>query len=355
VAVLFPPQDRDWGLPTEANLTPRAAERVCREAAQKSFDEASRSLQIDWQVNWDGKQVQRWAEAFGDRMVRERDAEVLKYQQGIRPAQNGPNEPALLVIGVDGGRYQSREINAETGSRWREDKVCTVTTYVPGDGRQRQPQKLLTTLVATSRDAKAFGPMVRVEAERRGLCAAEMVTLMGDCGNWIDPLHEEHLPAHPRIADYDHAVEHLWEAARAVLGADSPQVPKRAQKLETWLYDGKVKQVIKYLKKQCEALGPVQGGDGEHHPRRVLCQEMGYFQRNQRHMNYPEYRGNGWPIGSGNTEAGVKQFNKRVKGTEQFWSERGIESILALRGAWKCQDQRWQRYWASRPAFRSAA
>ncbi len=342
-------------MPTEADLTPLAAERVCREASQKSFDESARSLEIDWGMSLDGKQVQRWAESFGARMVRERDAEVLKYQQGVRPAQSGPNEPALLVIGVDGGRYQSREKDPETGSRWREDKICTVTTYLPGDGKDRKPQKLLTTLVGTSRDAKAFGPMVRVEAERRGLCAAEAVTLMGDCGNWIDPLHDEHLPAHPRIADYDHAVEHLWEAARAVLGVDSPEVPKLAEKLETWLYDGQVKKVIRRLQEECQKLGPVQEGDGEHHPRQVLWREKGYFQRNQQHMKYPQYRAEGWPIGSGNTEAGVKQFNKRVKGTEQFWGGRGIESMLAMRGTWLSQDLRWQRYWATRSAYRSAA
>lgn len=355
MAALFPPQKRDWALPAEADLTPLAAERVCREASQKSFDESARSLEIDWGMNLDGKQIQRWAEAFGDRMVQERDAEVLKYQQGVRPTQSGPNEPALLVIGVDGGRYQSREKDPETDSRWREHKTCTVTTYLPGDGKDRKAQKLLTTLVATSRDAKAFGPMVRVEAERRGLCAAEAVTLMGDCGNWIDPLHEEHLPAHPRIADYDHAVEHLWEAARAALGADSPKVPKLAEKLEAWLYEGEVTKVIRSLERECQKLGPVREDDGEHHPRRILCREKGYFQRNQQHMKYPEYLAQGWPIGSGNTEAGVKQFNKRVKGTEQFWGGRGIESMLAMRGTWISQDLRWQRYWAARPAYKSAA
>jgi hypothetical protein len=332
-------------LPTEAELTPQAAERVCREAAQKSFDEAARSLEIDFGVSWDGKQIQRWAEAFGDRRVRERDAEVLRYQQGQRPTQSGLNEPLLLVIGVDGGRYQSREKDPETGSRWREDKVCTVTTYVPGDGGERKPQKLITTHLATARDAHAFGPMVRVEAERRGLCAAEAVTLMGDCGNWIDPLHQEHLPAHQRIADYDHAVEHLWEASRAILGPDSPKVPKLAQKLETWLYAGQVKKVIRRLQRECRRLGPLKESDGEHEPRRVLWRETGYFQRNGRHMDYPAYRARGWPIG------GVKQFNKRLKGTEQFWGERGIESMLAMRSMWICQDLRWAYYWAARPAY----
>ena len=47
----------------------------------------------------------------------------------------------------------------------------------------------------------------------------------------------------------------------------------------------------------------------------------------------------------------MKQFNKRVKGTEQFWSEAGVETILSLRGTWISQDERWERYWATRPAY----
>ena len=47
----------------------------------------------------------------------------------------------------------------------------------------------------------------------------------------------------------------------------------------------------------------------------------------------------------------MKQFNKRVKGTEQSWNEPGIEPILALRAAWVSQDDRWGRYWANRAAY----
>jgi hypothetical protein len=42
-------------LPSEANLSPHAAERVCREAAGKSFDEAAKSLKRDWRRSFDGK------------------------------------------------------------------------------------------------------------------------------------------------------------------------------------------------------------------------------------------------------------------------------------------------------------
>ena len=156
MAALFPPQNRDWALPAEANLSPHAAERVCRESAGKSFDEAAKSLNRDWHRGLDGKQIQRWSEALGRGMVRSRDRQSQAYREGRYP--EGPaNAPQLLVIGLDGGRYQGRQINLQTDSRWREDNVVTVSSYIPGDGKEgpdaRKPQPLVTTHVATARDA----------------------------------------------------------------------------------------------------------------------------------------------------------------------------------------------------------
>lgn len=337
----------------EANLSPHAAERVCREAVQKSFDESARSLMIDWHLErLSGKQVQRWSEALGARLERERDREVCDYQKGRRPPAP-PNDPILLVVGVDDGRYQNREKDPQTASRWRGDKVCTVSSYLPGDGMEdgRPPQKVLTTHVATTGDCHAFGPMARVEAERRGIRNAREVIFIGDCGNWIDPLHARHFGCHPRIADYHHAQEHLWDVARAVLGDDSPKAGALAGRLIDKLYDGKVAKLIDYLQSESDKLGPPEPGDGEHHPRRVLAENAGYFKRNRDHMNYPAYRARGWPIGSGNTEAGVKQFNRRVKGTDRFWHDQGAEAILVMRGLWISQDQRWTRHWNNRTAY----
>jgi hypothetical protein len=66
-------------------------------------------------------------------------------------------------------------------------------------------------------------------------------------------------------------------------------------------------------------------------------------------------RRKGWPIGSGVTESAARQFNKRVKGTEQFWSMPGVESILSLRAVWLSQDRGWKWYWNTRPAYSKAA
>ena len=213
-------------MPSEANVSPHAAERVSREAAQKSFDEAARSLNIDWKTSFDGRQIQRWAEALGRGMVRGRDHQTQAYREGRYPP--GPaNAPQLLVIGMDGGRWQGRQKDPETGNRWRENKVLSVSSYVPGDGREgndaRKPAPLVRTHLATSRDAAAFGTMARVEAERRGYRQALTVIAMGDGGNWIDPLLEREFRVRARIIDWYHAVEHLWDCAKAVHG---PQGPK---------------------------------------------------------------------------------------------------------------------------------
>lgn len=354
MAALFPPQNRDWALPAEANLSPHAAERVCREAAYKAFDEAAKSLNLDWRTPFDGKQIQRWSQALGRGMVAGRDRQTQAYREGRYP--EGPaNAPQLLVIGMDGGRWQGRQKDAATNSRWREDKVLTVSSYIPGDGREgkdaRKPAPLVRTHLATARDAAAFGTMARVEAERRGYRQALAVIAMGDGGNWIDPLLEREFRVQARIIDWYHASEHLWDCAKAVHGPQTPAAAAMAQTMEAWLWDGQVQRVIAELSQHSQRLGQPQPDDPVQHPRRVLRQNVGYFTAHQQHMNYPAYRAKGWPIGSGETEAGVKQFNKRVKGTEQFWEEAGIEPILSLRAAWISQDQRWQRYWTNRPAY----
>ena len=331
-------------------LTPHALRRVCREAATQPFDRAAVALNEDWGTALDGKHLQRWAQPVGARLARERDAAVRASESG-RPPAAPENAPQLLAIGLDGGRIQMREADPTTGSRWREDKVAAVTSYQSGaDG----PQPLVTTHVATLEPAAAFGRQARVEAERRGLAQAAQVLILGDGGNWIDPVVEREFPEAVRILDWYHASQHLYACARARYGDEEARVGRWAAQLKTQLWSGAVNEVITELAKASRQLGPPQDVDGPEHPRRILACNVEYFRHNQAHMAYPEYRRKGWPIGSGNVEAGVKLFNKRVKGTEQFWQPAGAEAMLCLRALWIAQDDRWKRYWRSRPAYRAA-
>lgn len=342
-------------MPREVPLTPRAARRLAREGSLHSFDQAALALNEDWGTHLDGKQIQRWAEAIGRTVVSARDAEVRAFEQGIRPAAP-VNSAVLLVIGMDGGRVQTREKQEGNGSRWREDKVGAITSYLPGDGTpDHPPEPLVTTYVATMARTEAFGRVLRVESERRGMQRAGKVLVMGDGGNWIDPLSERECLYDQRIVDYYHAVEHLYEAARAALGKDTPEAQALAEQLKDHLWAGRVDEVIVTLQGHADRLGSPQTTDGSDHPRRVLANNVGYFTAHRHHMDYPTYRAKGWPIGSGVTESAVKLFNKRVKGTEQFWSIPGVESILSLRALWLSQDDRWTRYWNTRSGYQKAA
>lgn len=347
---LFPPQLRDWGLPAEVPLTSHGARRLSREAATQSDAAAARALNEDWGGVLAARQVNRWARALGQGPLAQRQRQIREFQSGVHPPAPA-NAPELLVIEVDGGRWQGKEKDPQTGGRWREHKVCTVVKYAPGDGKQKEPEPLVASVVATTAAAQEFGPICRLEAEQRGLREAQQVLVIADGGNWIDPLLQRTFHGYVRILDYYHASEHLWAVADAVHGGSEARRQRYGEKLETLLWEGQTRKLLKELARQQRRLGEPPPDAREDDPRQVLAENLGYFAAREPQMDYPTYRAKGWPIGSGAVEAGVKQFNRRIKGTEQFWHEKSLEPILALRGLWLSQDQRWERYWATRPAY----
>jgi hypothetical protein len=50
-------------------------------------------------------------------------------------------------------------------------------------------------------------------------------------------------------------------------------------------------------------------------------------------MRYQELREEGYPIGSGTVESGIKQFKARLTGPGMRWSRPGVERMLGVRGA----------------------
>jgi hypothetical protein len=67
-----------------------------------------------------------------------------------------------------------------------------------------------------------------------------------------------------------------------------------------------------------------------------LAEEIGkqadYFETNMARMRYPEFRHQGFFVGSGVIEAGCKSIvGVRLKQSGMFWTTRGANSIIALR------------------------
>lgn len=76
--------------------------------------------------------------------------------------------------------------------------------------RPKRPERLVRTGVATTAAVEAFGWMVSAEAMGRKLYAAKKRALIGDGGNWIDPLGQMHFPDWIQILDFPHLLVHLF-------------------------------------------------------------------------------------------------------------------------------------------------
>ena len=65
-------------------------------------------------------------------------------------------------------------------------------------------------------------------------------------------------------------------------------------------------------------------------------------------MRYDAYRRQGLPIMTSAVESVIKMINRRVKGTEKFWSEGGAEAILQLRADYLSETEVLPRFWSER-------
>ena len=109
---------------------------------------------------------------------------------------------------------------------------------------------------------------------------------------------EDVVPDGRQIVDWFHATQHLTEASHA-LYPDENDNKKRLRWLKIYkdhLYMGHLHKIITALQKR-------ERDDLALH-----------FERHQRRMQYLEFREDGFPIGSGTVESGVKQFKQRLSG-----------------------------------------
>jgi hypothetical protein len=355
------------------------------------------------EVTISGRQLDRIAREVGERLRAERDEQVEQFQAGaLKPRV--ATRPALAVVEVDGGRLQVRGDGEGPGAHeaaWREDKIAILATmsraasecdpepelpacfrdraYVekvvgaiggtgpmgPADSEAERPDPLpaptaeepseprkkpklsVRTYVATTDPIDRFGPMVAAEARRRNFAEAAGRAFLGDGSAWIWGLQKRHFPTFVAIVDFLHALAHVFTAARTM----TADAEGRWELFGAWAeacWKGRVDQVIGELRTWCEIRAGLDGREvkdlPDDDPRRVVARVAGYLEDNRARMDYPSYRRSGLPWTTSHVESTVKIFNRRVKGSEKFWSEAGAEAILQLRAAFLSEDDRLDRH-----------
>ena len=329
--------------------SPGVRRQAARLGAKETFAEVSADMAELAGLDLCRKEAERIAETEGARMEQWMARERLKLRFAEPPPENTPKTTETLYIELDGtgipmvpGELEGRRGKQPDGSaRTREVKVGCVFTQTRTDeeGRPvRDPGS--ASFTAAIEAAGPFGWRLYAEAVRRGLFQSRRVVVLGDGAEWVKNIAQTHFPCAQFIIDYYHASEHVGELCRALLERNPELAKKRRERWTGYLWEGKVGAIVE----EASALLPKDPD-----ARKDARTQIGYFRKNMEYMRYDKYREQGMFIGSGVVEAACRHLvGVRLKQSGMEWTERGANSILALRSV--VLSNRMEDYWESRAA-----
>lgn len=385
---------------------PALLRKIVSQGGRYAFGEAAHNLEELAEQEISAQHVMRLTERVGAEWAAQRDREIEAFKQDHLARSHAQAPTAAASVMLDGGRVQTREEPSGPGVKnpeWHEPKYGCFTTldskpsktdpqpeppnkYLDREGvpklvrqiqsvrgeaktrEQAQPsvrkkkkknkrpsRELLRTVIATMAGVEEFGDQVAVEVYKRGLDLAARKACVGDGqkSNWS--VWEKHLKEHGfiPILDFLHLLTYLYAAAQAQ-GGTGDQCWERYAEWMTWAWQGQREALLLAINAAAARAGSPPDGAPETDPRRVIEKTQTYVTNNIDKMDYPRYRKLGLPVSSAPIESTIKQFNKRVKGTEKFWRSSAAEAVLQIRAAQLSRDGREERLWAMPRPYRAA-
>jgi hypothetical protein len=343
-----------------SHFSPLAEERIAIAGKEGAFAKAAEQLQRLGVLCVAASTVRQVCARLGQRVRKQMDADAAGQYGAQAPQPEEHNE--RLAIGVDGtmlGRIDTQHRRRKSAKKgkvrgktklqhfFHEVKTLVIFNF------DQTGQTLRKTFQATQERVEQFREKVSLEALRRGAQTAKLLVFLGDGAPWVWKTAQELFPKAIQILDWYHAMEHLWAVGRARFGAREKELWAWVKTQEKELWEGRVTEVLEALRAVSQQMGAPDPALSETaratDARWIAHRNVGYFEENSRRMNYPMYRAQGLPIGSGVVESGCKHVvGDRLKRTGMRWDEPGAEDILALR----CHDLngRWDTIWASQTA-----
>jgi hypothetical protein len=383
----------------------------------ESFRAASEELAELCGLKIGPKPIERLVHRIGQERIDRRNAAVTEHRALPLMERDGvahPERPcpAVAMVSIDGGRLQVRSSSeeADPGTHWRESKTAVLETYlgqahetdpdpdVPGcfldlqrsaemvrglghplptgldfgaaepatpegvkkpkerrarrrRARPGRPKRLVRSVVASRARSEEFGPMVHQAAWERNFFGAKRRAFLGDGAavNWT--IHRVHFSTFTPVLDFVHAVSYVFAAAFAGRSQDEGGAIYGRWIQAVW--SGRVATILPELEARSKELGEPPDGCPANDPRRLVGEALGYLRNNAERMRYDEYRQEGLPIMTSAVESVIKMINRRVKGSEKFWSESGAEAILQWRADYLSETEAVNQFWSIRQSAAS--
>jgi len=394
------------GLEVDATVSSAVLKKMVHAGCHAtSFLQASKDILYLAELDISDQRILRATKRIGTERAARRDEEVERFLKLPLPAQQRSptgQVPPVACVEMDGGRIQIRDRKGEhtsadeptdssrKGRFWRESKVgcllsvqsethaedpCPTIPVVfvdprrmndmsreikgfsaetepsgaaeePFDARRSRPEIMVKTVVATREDIHVFGRQLAPAAWQRGFSGAARKAFVGDglAANWT--VWKKYFSHYTPILDFVHAVMYVYAAAMAgrVFTAGWDTYCRWAQAV----WSGRVEEVLVGLRLRQQELGLPTDDDPEHSPRRMVADALRYLINQQSRMRYNVYRCEGLPITSSHIESTIKQINRRVKGSEKFWSTGGAEALLQLSADYLSETDPLTPFWCSR-------
>lgn len=222
-------------------------------------------------------------------------------------------------VGMDGGMVNVR------AEGWKELKVGVIGSLAApeqlSEAQATRSASLHYTACLGSVDD--FAPRLWQLAVQQQVPYAAHVAVTADGAAWIWRLSADLFPCSTQIVDWYHASQQAATLAHTRFPNDCQAAQSWFHKLKRYLWQGESWRV-------CQE---AQSAD----------LSAAYFEEHRHRMDYPSYRAKGYPVGSGTTESGVKQYKQRLCGAGMRWARSGVDRMIVLRSAAMAGhfDQRW--------------
>ena len=290
------------------------------------FEESERCLSQLLGITVSGRQVQRMCEYYGTVLESRQDASILVGETSeVFAGKEMERHYALM----DGSFYMTREEDP-----WMEAKLARVFNArdcMDHGGNLERGWIRQSQYLPHLGNSKDF--LVKLDYLIHSL---KNIVLIADGARWIWDWVEANHPEALQILDFFHAMEHLWQFARAWYKDESEQKTWVEGRKKLLLDDG-VAQLVAEL----EAMPPpVSKAAGDERQNLIT-----YYRKNIKRMMYKTFYDHGLMIGSGAMESANKNIlQKRLKLSGQRWSTTGWQAVANLRaldksGHWKVMEQ----------------
>jgi hypothetical protein len=185
--------------------------------------------------------------------------------------------------------------------------------------------------------AEAFSRSAVVEWHRRGGEQAHTVVAVQDGAPWIQSFIDYHCPQAVRVLDFAHALAYVATVGRAIYGAETEAFQQWYARMSKQLGHQPPQRTVNELRL-------LQRQHPEHPEGEAIELAIRYLEKRLPLIDYPHFRRQQIPIGSGNVESGHKVvMQQRMKQAGMRWAEENLNPMLALRVA-LC-NQTWKTSW----------